>query len=145
MIDDSGITTKRAGRYVTASGREARVVVNPASKKFASAHDFRRAFGTRWAERVMPAQLQRLMRRRSFPATDEGIPIYGVDEFEGFLRVRPDVRDLLLARRLYCYRLVDRTDPDRRRLVFTPTRGSINIDVGKVPTERVRNAVPLQN
>jgi hypothetical protein len=34
-----------------------------------SAHDFRRSFGTRWARRVMPAVLQRLMRHESIETT----------------------------------------------------------------------------
>lgn len=33
--------------------------------KYATAHDLRRTFGTRWARRVMPAVLQRLMRHAS--------------------------------------------------------------------------------
>ena len=38
-------------------------------KKFATAHDLRRAFGTRWAKKVMPAVLQRLMRHQSIGTT----------------------------------------------------------------------------
>jgi len=37
--------------------------------KYASAHDCRRGFGTRWAKRVMPAVLQRLMRHRNIDTT----------------------------------------------------------------------------
>lgn len=37
--------------------------------KFASAHDFRRAFGTRWSNRVLPPQLQKLMRHSDIQTT----------------------------------------------------------------------------
>ncbi len=37
--------------------------------KYASAHDLRRAFGSRWAVRVMPAVLQQLMRHESIETT----------------------------------------------------------------------------
>src|SRR5690606_24298380 len=40
-----------------------------AKKKHASAHDLRRSFGTRWAARVMPAQLKELMRHTSIDTT----------------------------------------------------------------------------
>ena len=38
-------------------------------KKTASAHDLRRAFGERWAARLMPAQLMELMRHESIDTT----------------------------------------------------------------------------
>ena len=38
-------------------------------KKYATAHDLRRSFGTRWAKRVMPAVLQRLMRHAEIATT----------------------------------------------------------------------------
>jgi integrase len=47
---------KRAGVKVTA-------------KKFASAHDYRRSFGTRWASRLTPADLQKLMRHATITTT----------------------------------------------------------------------------
>lgn len=37
--------------------------------KYASAHDLRRAFGERWAARIMPAQLRELMRHESIETT----------------------------------------------------------------------------
>jgi integrase len=37
--------------------------------KFASAHDLRRSFGTRWAPRLKPATLQLLMRHKSIETT----------------------------------------------------------------------------
>ncbi len=56
---------------ITAIGKAARVMVF-ASKdkiKWASAHDLRRAFGTRWAPHMMPADLQRYMRHQSIQTT----------------------------------------------------------------------------
>ena len=43
--------------------------VKPGSDKFATGHDFRRSFGTRWARRVMPAELKLLMRHASIETT----------------------------------------------------------------------------
>lgn len=78
------LSTKRASRYVSAIGEKAGVVVaQDASRskvdkktgetvnapKFAGAHDFRRAFGTRWSKRVMPAVLKQLMRHASIETT----------------------------------------------------------------------------
>ena len=37
--------------------------------KYASAHDFRRAFGFRWSLRIMPAHLQQLMRHEDIKTT----------------------------------------------------------------------------
>lgn len=45
------------------------MVVDKAAGKYASAHDLRRAFGTRWAKKVMPAVLKRLMRHASISTT----------------------------------------------------------------------------
>jgi integrase len=57
------------GEAVRRIGRKAGVVTNKADGKFASAHDLRRAFGTRWAKRVMPAVLKRLMRHSAVQTT----------------------------------------------------------------------------
>jgi integrase len=74
--------TGRQGRYggnqvskiVSEIGRTAAVKVytnpkDPSKVKYASAHDLRRAFGVRWAARVMPAQLMELMRHDSIETT----------------------------------------------------------------------------
>ncbi len=45
------------------------MLVNEAEGKYASAHDLRRSFGTRWAPRVKPATLQLLMRHKSIETT----------------------------------------------------------------------------
>jgi integrase len=79
----SAITPKRVCRLVGKIGKKAGVVVATVEKrkrkdgklttvtvkKFASAHDLRRSFGTRWAKRVMPAVLQRLMRHAEIATT----------------------------------------------------------------------------
>jgi integrase len=48
-----------------------KVHIQPVSGKvkYASAHDLRRCFGARWAKRVMPAVLQKLMRHESIETT----------------------------------------------------------------------------
>jgi integrase len=58
-----------AGRIVSKIGRAAGIIVNKAEGKFASAHDLRRSFGTRWAPKVKPATLQLLMRHSSIETT----------------------------------------------------------------------------
>jgi integrase len=64
-----GLGIHRVSRTNSEIGEAARVVVNQGLKKFASAHDFRRAFGTRWAGRVQPAILRELMRHQSIETT----------------------------------------------------------------------------
>ena len=63
------IGSGKVGVVVAKIGQKAGVVVNKADGKFASAHDLRRAFGTRWAKRVMPAVLRRLMRHAAIQTT----------------------------------------------------------------------------
>lgn len=50
-------------------GKKAGIVVNREENKFASSHDLRRAFGTRWAKKVTTPVLQRLMRHASIQTT----------------------------------------------------------------------------
>jgi integrase len=56
------------GKVVTAIGKAANVVVNDKGKS-ASAHDLRRAFGQRWAGKVMPTVLRELMRHEDIGTT----------------------------------------------------------------------------
>ncbi len=56
---------QQVGRMVGHFGKAARVVVNAKTRKTASAHDLRRSFGDRWAQKVMPAVLHELMRHES--------------------------------------------------------------------------------
>ncbi len=60
------------GKVVTAIGKGAGVVVDEdktGKRKFASAHDLRRAFGQRWSRKVMPTILRELMRHASLATT----------------------------------------------------------------------------
>lgn len=62
-------------RTISRIGQKALVKVNSTMKggtevvKWASAHDLRRAFGERWAQRVMPPVLQQLMRHAEISTT----------------------------------------------------------------------------
>ena len=57
----------RVSKIVSSIGEKAKVRVD--AKKTASAHDLRRAFGERWAARLMPAQLMELMRHETIETT----------------------------------------------------------------------------
>jgi integrase len=57
----------RVSKILTKIGMRAKVRVD--TKKTASAHDLRRAFGERWAAKLMPAQLMELMRHESIDTT----------------------------------------------------------------------------
>jgi integrase len=60
-------------KVISEIGEKAKVVVHVDARtkkaKYASAHDFRRAFGDRWALRVMPPILMQLMRHESIDTT----------------------------------------------------------------------------
>lgn len=74
---------QRRGRVLRLPGRKRRVqsiiaslaemadVKVNAQGKLASAQDFRRAFGTRWARRLRPAELKELMRHESLATTEK--------------------------------------------------------------------------
>ena len=64
-------TWKTIGERITAIGKAAGVKVseNAGKVKFASAHDLRRSFGTRWAKVLMPAELMVLMRHENINTT----------------------------------------------------------------------------
>lgn len=83
-IPGEPLSTKRAGRYISAIGEKALVVTDPTVSHrrvnketgevtfvpgYASAHDLRRSFGTRWANKVMPRVLMQLMRHMSISTT----------------------------------------------------------------------------
>ena len=59
---------REVGRVIAAIGREANIVVGEGGK-CATAHDLRRSFGTRWALKVRPLTLKRLMRHTSIDTT----------------------------------------------------------------------------
>jgi integrase len=58
----------KVGRVISALGEAAGAFVNDKDKP-ASAHDFRRAFGTRWAMKVRPLTLKKMMRHESLETT----------------------------------------------------------------------------
>lgn len=67
------LTDDRICRLISEMGEKAGVKVwthpTTGKVKYASAHDFRRSFGFRWAQRVMPAQLMEMMRHESIDTT----------------------------------------------------------------------------
>ena len=77
--------TTEVCRIVSAIGRKARVVVDKVTGKYASAHDLRRSFGTRWARRVRTAELQRLMRHADISTTMGFYVDLDADEMAGDL------------------------------------------------------------
>jgi len=86
------------GRIVGLMGELARVVVHTDAKtgkvKYASAHDLRRSFGSRWARRVMPAVLQKLMRHESIETTMGYYVDLDADELaEDLYRAQEQARD----------------------------------------------------
>jgi len=56
-------------RTISEIGEKAGIVVDHRRGKFASAQDLRRTFGTRWAPRVYPVVLQKLMRHKDIKTT----------------------------------------------------------------------------
>jgi integrase len=68
------------GQVVAKIGKKALVIVNAVDEKTASAYDLRRTFGTRWARRVMPAVLQKLMRHSNVQTTVQYYVDLDVDE-----------------------------------------------------------------
>ncbi len=73
MPSGNRATARYAGQMISLIGAKARVVVHTSAKtgrvKYGSTHDLRRSFGTRWAKKVMPAVLQKLMRHDSIQTT----------------------------------------------------------------------------
>jgi integrase len=61
-------TVPRVSERIVDIGKAAGVIVSDKGKA-GSAHDFRRAFGTRWAQQVMPMTLQKLMRHANITTT----------------------------------------------------------------------------
>lgn len=67
-------TAKTVEKRIAAAGKAAGVVVSESpdgTKRYATAHDFRRSFGARWATKVMPIVLQQLMRHSAIKTTTE--------------------------------------------------------------------------
>src|SRR5690606_7834544 len=66
-------TVDKLSDEITEIGKAAGIVVAPArgrrKEKYASSHDLRRSFATRWAMRVRPMTLQRMMRHANIATT----------------------------------------------------------------------------
>lgn len=66
------LSIKTVGKRISAAGRLAGVIVGTTTDglpRYATAHDFRRTFGMRWAPRVMPIVLRDMMRHESLDTT----------------------------------------------------------------------------
>ena len=65
------MSVKTVGKRISLAGKQANVVVSRKANriKFASAHDFRRSYGARYAPLVMPDVLRILMRHSSITTT----------------------------------------------------------------------------
>jgi integrase len=74
------LTPHAIGQVVVEIGEKAGAIVNAVDRKTASAHDLRRAFASRWAKRVAPAILQKLMRHASINTTMSYYVDLDVDE-----------------------------------------------------------------
>lgn len=67
LVFPVGVSSSRASHVICEIGEA--VGIKVAADKFASAHDLRRSFATRWALRVPPIALKALMRHRSLGTT----------------------------------------------------------------------------
>ncbi len=81
------LSTKRASRYISAIGKAANVVTNKSDGKYASAHDLRRSFCSRWAKRIMPADLKVLARHSSINTTMRFYVTQNADDVGSRLRL----------------------------------------------------------
>ena len=79
-VGTTPLDTHHVGQIVDKIGVKAGVIVNALEVKHASAHDLRRTFGTRWARRIMPAVLQKLMRHANVQTTMQYYVDLDVDE-----------------------------------------------------------------
>ncbi|HUE15041.1 MAG TPA: site-specific integrase [Planctomycetaceae bacterium] len=79
------LTTDRVSEAIAEIGRAAIIKTKDmdGTPVYASAHDLRRSFGFRWAKRVMPAILQRLMRHSTIKTTLTYYAVQGEDETAG--------------------------------------------------------------
>lgn len=64
-----GLSQCTVGRVISKIGKATGITVNAEQSKYASAHDLRRSFGTRWASKVKPVVLKDLMRHSSVTTT----------------------------------------------------------------------------
>jgi len=88
MLGSEGknMEAQHAARIIAKIGKRAGIVVDNREKKFASAHDLRRSFGTRWAKRNIPiAFLRKLMRHSNIQTTMEFYAIIDAQDLAGEL------------------------------------------------------------
>lgn len=62
-------STKKLGVRISEIGEHVGVIVQSDPEKHASAHDIRKSFATRWAAKVRPITLQRMMRHSDLSTT----------------------------------------------------------------------------
>lgn len=64
-------STDFVSRQISAAGKVAKIVVarDDEQPRYVTAHDLRRSFGDRWAQKVMPAVLKELMRHADIATT----------------------------------------------------------------------------
>lgn len=87
-----GLRLDTVSKIVSQIGEKAGVFVSREQEKFASAHDLRRAFGNRWASKVMPAVLQHLMRHESIETTMKYYVAQGANEIAASLWKSTDAK-----------------------------------------------------
>lgn len=75
-------------RMVSAIGRKSGVLVDRNKEAFAGSHTLRRSFGTRWARKVFPPELQALMRHKNIATTMEFYVGMKADEVNRSIRRR---------------------------------------------------------
>lgn len=126
------IVLAKVVQLIAQMGKKARIVVakSPATgkTKCASAHDLRRSFGTRWAKRVMPAVLQRLMRHADIQTTMKFYVGLNADELAAELWAKAETTALGNTRGNTCPQdgsKVCRETNDRRTEPQPPTRVAI--------------------
>lgn len=71
-----------AGKVISKIGKKAKVVVSSDPLKYASAHDLRRSFGTRWAKKLSMSELMVLMRHESPSTTQQFYVDHTVESLE---------------------------------------------------------------
>ena len=82
---DEQIIPRHASKKIAMMGKAAGIIVNPTTQKFASAHDLRRSFATRWAPRVNLKVLQKLMRHADPMTTQKYYECIECDEIGDLL------------------------------------------------------------
>lgn len=74
------IRMDHVSKVISEIGEKSGIVVS-GTGKFCSSHDLRRSFGLRWAQKVMPADLQQLMRHADISTT---LRFYAISDAQNF-------------------------------------------------------------